>query len=135
MGTKLVKVNGAYKFNVFRKNAKPLSPGTFKTPKHYQRNTINDDLHRSKRILSHFDQEIPLIKEKFVKADYILRFINSVVSEFEKGKECGDERFIISPSFFRITEPLISIEITYCELKTFLCELKIKSKTFFEEIS
>ena len=26
-----------------------------------------------------------------MKADYPLRFINSVVNEFYKGKECGDE--------------------------------------------
>ena len=34
-----------------------------------------------------FDEEIPVIKEKFMKADYALRFINSVVNEFQKGKE------------------------------------------------
>ena len=33
-----------------------------------------------------------------MKADYPLRFINSVVNEFQKGKECGDESFIIPPS-------------------------------------
>ena len=26
-----------------------------------------------------------------MNADYPLRFINSVVNEFKKGKECGDE--------------------------------------------
>ena len=35
-----------------------------------------------------------------MKAGYPLRFINSVVDEFQKGKECGDERFIIPPSLF-----------------------------------
>ena len=50
---------------------------------------INGDLHRSKRI-SIFDKEIPLIKEKFMKFDYPLGFINSAVNEFQKGKECGD---------------------------------------------
>ena len=35
-----------------------------KTPKRYKRNTINGDLHRSKRISSNFDEEIPLIKKK-----------------------------------------------------------------------
>ena len=29
-----------------------------------------------------------------MKADYPLCFINSVVNEFQKGKECGDESFI-----------------------------------------
>ena len=56
-----------------------------------------------KRISSNFDEEIPLIKEKFMKADYPLRFINSVVNEFQKDKECGDESFINPPSLFEIT--------------------------------
>ena len=39
-----------------------------------------------KRISSNSDEEIPLIKEKFMKADYPLRFINSVINEFQKGE-------------------------------------------------
>ena len=85
MDTKLTNINGTYKFNIYRKNTKLPSPWTSKTPKCYKQNTINGDLHRSKRI-SNFDEEIPLIKEKFMKADYPLRFINSVVNEFQKGK-------------------------------------------------
>ena len=110
-----------------RKNTKLPSPWTSKTPKLYKRNTINGDLHRSKRISSNFDEEIPLIKEKFMKADYPLRFINSVVNEFQKGKECGDESFIISPSLFEITKPFIFVEIPYCELN------EIKSKHFLKK--
>ena len=51
-------------------------------PKRYKRNTTNDDLYPSKRISSNFDKEIPLIKEKFMRADYPLRFINRVVNDF-----------------------------------------------------
>ena len=64
-----------------------------------------------------------------MKADYPLRFINSVVNQSQKGKECGVISFIISPSLFEITKPFISIEILNCKLN------KIKSKHFFEEIS
>ena len=81
---------------------------------------------RSKRISQNFDEEIPLIKEKFLKADYPLRFINSVVNEFQKGKECGDESFIIPPSLFENTKPFIFTEIPYCEPN------KIKSKRFLK---
>ena len=42
LDNKLTKIHGAYKFNVFKR-------------------------YRSKRILN-FDEEIPLIKEKFIKA-------------------------------------------------------------------
>ena len=88
---------------------------------------MNGDLHDSERITSNFDEEIPLIKEKIMKADYPLRFINSVVNEFQKGKECGDESFIIPPSLFEITKPCIFVEIPYCELN------KIKSKHFLKK--
>ena len=52
-----------------------------------------------------------------MKADYPLRNINSVVNQFQKGKECGDESFIIQPSLFEITKSFISIEVPLCELK------------------
>ena len=76
LDTKLTNINCAYKFNVYRKNTL-LSPCTSKTPKRYKRNIINGDLHRSKRISSNFGEETPLLKEKFMKADYPSRFINS----------------------------------------------------------
>ena len=50
-----------------------------------------------------------------MKTDYLLLFINSVINEFEKGKEHGDENFIIPPNLFEITKPFISIEIPYFE--------------------
>ena len=125
--TKLTNVNGTYKFNVYRKNKKLPSPWTSKTPKRYKRNTINGDLHRSKRISSNIDEKIPLIKENFMKADYPLPFINSVVSEFQKDKECGNESFIIPTSLFEIAKPLTFVEIRYCELN------KIKSKHFLKK--
>ena len=84
LDTKLTNINGAYKFNGYQKNARLTSPWTSKTPKCYKRNTINGDLHRSKRISSDFDEEISLIKEMFMKIEDPLRFINSVVNEFQK---------------------------------------------------
>ena len=54
------------------------------SPKCYKGNTTNGDLHRSKRISSNFNKEISLIKEKFMKADYQLHFMSSVVNEFQK---------------------------------------------------
>ena len=82
LDTKFTNINGFYKFNVYRKNAKLTSPCTSKTPKHYNRNTTKGDLHRSKRILSNFDEGIPLTREKFMKADCPLRFIINVINEF-----------------------------------------------------
>ena len=58
-----------------------------------------------------------------MKDGYPLRFFNSVINEFQKGKECGDECFIIPPTLFKITKPFIS----YCELN------EIKSKYFLKK--
>ena len=127
LDSKLTNINGAYNSTFIGKNAKLSSSWKSKTPKRYKRNTINGDFHRSKRISSNSDEEIPLIKKKFIKAGYPLRFINSVVSEFQKGKKCGDVSFIISPSFFEITKPFIFVEIPYCELN------EIKSKHFLKK--
>ena len=62
-----------------------------------------------------------------MKVDYPLHFINSIVNEFQKGKECGDESFIIPTSLFEIAKPLIFVEIPYCELN------EIKSKHFLKK--
>ena len=58
-----------------------------------------------------------------MKADYSLLFINSVVNEFQRGKEYGDESLIIPSSLFEITKHFVSIEIPYCELN----EIKLKN--------
>ena len=95
LNTNLTNINCTYKFNVYWRNTKLPSPWTSKTlwTKRYEQNTINGDFNRSKRISSNLDEEFPQIKEKFMKTDYALRFINSVVNEFQKGKECWDENF------------------------------------------
>ena len=56
-----------------------------------------------------------------MKADYPLHLINTVVNEFQKGKECRDE------SLFEITKPFTFTEIPYCELN------EIKSKHFLKK--
>ena len=62
-----------------------------------------------------------------MKADYPLRFINSVVNEFQKSKECEGESFIIPPNLSEMTKPFIFVEIPYCELN------EIKSKHFLKK--
>jgi len=127
LDTKLKCINVTYKFNVHRKETKLPIPWTSKVPKRYKRNTIDGDLHRSQRISSNFDEEIPLIKEQFLKADYPLRFVNSVINEFHKSKEILEENFIIPPNIFEEEKPFILIEIPYCELN------EAKSKHFLKK--
>ena len=68
-----------------------------------------------KRISSNFDKEIPLIKKNY-EVLLPITFINSVVNNFQKGWEFGDEIFIIQPSLLKITKYFISIKMPYCEL-------------------
>ena len=49
-------------------------------------------------------------------ADFSLRFINSVINMFRKGKDHGVESFMIPPDLFGITKTFISTEIPYCGL-------------------
>ena len=51
-----------------------------------------------------------------MKADYPLRFINSVSNEFRKGKDHRDKTFIILLDLFGITKYFISTKTRYCEL-------------------
>ena len=58
------------------------------------------------------------MKAKFKKADYLLRFISRVINEFQKGKDHGNESFIILLDWFWITKPFISIENELDEIKS-----------------
>ena len=63
-----------------------------------------------------------------MKVDYPLRFINSVINEFQRGKDHGDKHFVIPRDLQGISKPFISTEILFCKLN------EIKLKHFFEEI-
>ena len=95
LSTKLTNLNGFYKFNVYLKSTDLPSPWISKAQKRYKINLNHGDLHRFKRISSNFDEEIPLIQEKFMIADYPLSFISSVINKFRNGKYHGDEILII----------------------------------------
>ena len=65
-------------------------PWASNIPKSYKRKTINTDLYRAKRIAANLDNELVIIKRKFLAAKYPHRFINSVINTFiekEKKKE------------------------------------------------
>ena len=88
-------------------------PSKLQNAIHEIQSMVKYNLHRFKRISSNFDEDIPLIKQKFMKADQPLRFIKGVVNEFQKSKECGYESFIIPTSLFEIAKPFIFVEISF----------------------
>ena len=62
---KLITSNGAKKFSVYWENTTLPSPLTSKTSKHLKRDTMNGDLHRSKRIPPNFAKQIPSVKKNY----------------------------------------------------------------------
>ena len=55
--------------------------------KHYKKNVIIGDLHRVKNLSSDFEQEVKITRNKYIKAGYRFRFINSVIDSFIQEKE------------------------------------------------
>ena len=97
-------------------------------------------------ISSRLKDEISKIRQKFLNVDYSLRFVNSIIKQFndklrEKSNEEND--YILPPDFLEIRKQVILIEVPYCEknethkrfLKKFpeltydLYDIKIKSKS------
>ena len=75
--------NNIIKTEVYRKANKFPVHLKSQIPKRYIRNAINGDLYRSWRISSNFYHEKKEIKRKFSSAEYPVRFVNSVINDFE----------------------------------------------------
>ena len=63
-------------------------------------------------------REIPRIKEKFMKADYPLRFIKSVVNEIQKGNVTSN-----APKKYAKTRKNIKTSTLLCEKNWFYLEM------------
>ena len=80
--THLHNKDGSYVTKVYRKETK-IPPHLFsQIPKRYRRNSIKVDLHRAKKVSTNLKEEIKFIRNKFIKADFPLPFINSVIKDF-----------------------------------------------------
>ena len=103
LDTKIIANNNTLKTAVFRKETKLTPHWSSCVPKRYKQNAINGDLSRSKRISSNFGNETRMIKEKFVKAEYPLAFINSVLRDFNNKTilpVADEDEYIIPPYLF-----------------------------------
>ena len=81
-------------------------------PKRYKRNTILCDLHRALKISSNFEKEVKIIKEKFIKAGYPGKFIDSVINQFTE----ENIESVIPTNLFEEEDkrPLCRVKIPYC---------------------
>ena len=115
--------NGIYTFSVNRRKNKYPMHWSSKVPKRYKRNAILGDLHRAKRISADFKNEKELIKQKFISAGFPLRFVDSVVRDFQ------DEEPDIQPAQPNDERILYRIKLPFCEANE-----KLTSK-FFERLN
>ena len=126
LDTKLSLEGGRYVTNVNRNRKLPMHWSS-KVPKRIKRNIVTNDLHRAKKISSNFDMEIREIKEKYEKANYPKKFVESIVKTFnekdnkskEKSKDTKEQE----------KKQLVLIKVPYCEknekiAKHFLMKLK-----------
>ena len=132
LDTKLTLINGHYTTAVYRKSTKLPIHWKSKCPKRYKRNAITGDLYRAQRISTNFKQEISIIRSKYRKANYPIRFINSIITNFmEKNNTQSQENdsFLIPPYFYDEEEakPNILVELPFCNAN------ETKSKDFIKK--
>ena len=99
---------------MYTKSTKLPVPWSSSISKRYKRNTINTDLYRAKRIATNLDNELVIIKKKFLAADYPHRFIDCVTNTFIEKENKKEEEYLISQNFFEVSKPVILIEIPFC---------------------
>ena len=70
-------------------------------------------------LISLFEFDYCIIRKKFVDADYPIRFVNSVIKDFQEriaeNENDEEEELLIPRYFFEIPKAFILIEIPYCE--------------------
>ena len=114
LDTKIIYEDNQIKTKVRRNERELPVHWTSKIPKGYKGNAINADLKRAARIASTFTEEMPIIKQRFLNADYAPRFVNTVIRQFnEKCNSNTQDDYIILPDFFDILKPLVLVEIMY----------------------
>ena len=86
MDTEIIESKGVIETKVYRKSTKLPVPWASNIPKTYKSNTINADLYHAKRIATNLDNELVIIKRKYLAANYPHRFINSVINTLLKKK-------------------------------------------------
>ena len=113
MDTEIIENKGVIETKVYRKTTKLPVPWSSNIPKRYKRNTINTDLYRAKRIATNLDNELVIIKRKFLAANYPHRFINSVINTFVEKENTKEEEYLIPQNFFEVSKPVILIEMPF----------------------
>ena len=108
---------------------KPIFYKRFVDDIYNRRKKGNTDLYRAKLIAWNLDNELVIIKKKFLAADYPNKFINSVIKTFIEKENQKEEEYLIPQNFFEIPKPIILIEIPFC------VKNEIASKQFIKKFN
>ena len=116
LDTKLISVAGKCETRVYRKPNKVPLHWQSKTPIRYKRNAIIGDLNRAKRISTSFEEELKIIREKFITAGFPPKFVDSVIRHFNSPRTLEDDESLplIPTFFFEKPPPFFLIELPYC---------------------
>ena len=131
LDTHLHNKDETYVTKVCRKETKIPAHWSSQILKRCKRNSIKVDVHRAKNISNNFREEIKFIRNKFIKADFPLSFINSVIKDFsnqQKKRTTKQLRRVISLSyFFEVEPPSLLLKLPYCKKN------EAKSKDFIRK--
>ena len=75
LDTEIINNEGAIETKVYRKTKKLTVPWASNIPKRYIKNTINTDLYRAKEITSNLNNELVIIKKKFLAGDFLINLL------------------------------------------------------------
>ena len=123
--------NGDIKTSVHVKDNKYPVFWSSKVPKRYKRNAINGELHRASKIASNFQAEVERIKRKFQDVGYPIKFIESVLRDFNKKPD--PETDLIIPAWLFDDRMFIPIKIPYCQKNEELSKKFIDKLTMFTD--
>ena len=109
LDTKLELKDGKYVTSVNRNRKKPMH-WTSKVPKKIKRNIITNDLHRTKKISTDFENEKKEVSKKFENSGYPRRFVQSVIRDFDD-KQSSPTQTRDEPE----EKTFVPIRIPFCE--------------------
>ena len=88
-------------------------------------------MQRAKKGSADFNEEVKIIRNKFMKADYPRAFINNVIKQFNQdqlhNEITEDKEPLIPPDLFEIEKPFRILYLPYCEKN------EAKSKDFIKK--
>ena len=120
LDTEIIISNKEVVISVHRKESKLPVRWESKPPKHYKSNSLLGEINHAKKVSSNFQREVKTVKEKFSKENFPLRFINSVVAQFNNSAYNNNERnkedeMINPPQFFEIPMKILLLHLPFCE--------------------